>query len=194
MSPSPPDLWQRSLRLLSRATNDRHHHFRTPVFTTIDAEGRPQARTLVLRRFEQERLRCYTDRRSAKFGEILLHPWVQWLFWDPKSSIQLSVAGPTTEIDPVESLEAFRSLPKHGRKSYATIDKPGSTLPEPTDGLPNDWESMNLSETDYALPNFCVLETRMEEVDILHLDRAGHRRLKARRNDDGEWGFAWVVP
>jgi len=68
------DLAARLWKELARATQDRHHDWRTPVLATQGVAGSgPQARTVVLRRAEAATwtLRVYTDARSPKCSELI---------------------------------------------------------------------------------------------------------------------------
>jgi pyridoxine/pyridoxamine 5'-phosphate oxidase len=51
---------------LDRAVHDRHHEWRTPVLATVGEDGKPNARTVVLRQADAklQSLQFYTDRRS----------------------------------------------------------------------------------------------------------------------------------
>ncbi|MTB51031.1 hypothetical protein [Lewinella sp. W8] len=193
---TPEELWRACWKLLNRARADKKHPYATPVVSSVDAEGLPSSRVLVLRTCEESAgwLEGYTDRRSAKAGH-LHHPEAQfsWLFWDPKKQLQLRARG-RTEFLPAEiSSATFDQLPKHSRKAYATPEAPGTPLAEAGDGLPDDWDSRDLSATDYARDNFGIFRTTIETADILYLNRDGHRRVSAQRAPEG-WDFRWVVP
>ena len=57
---------------LQRAPLDKHHDWRTPVLATVDGQGRPQARTVVLRHADRatQTLVFFTDARSPKCAEL----------------------------------------------------------------------------------------------------------------------------
>ena len=212
---SPATLYETAWKHLLRAVNDKKHAFSTPSVSTVARSvdtpaSSPTPRTrdrapeqlaarsrrLVLRKAirEGDQLWCYTDRRSDKLTQLensggVLH----WLFWDRKSSLQLSGGGPTRELDRAEAERRFDALEKHSRKAYATTLPPGTPLAEAGTGLPEQWEEMTREETDFARQNFTVLVTELTYVDVLHLDRAGHRRVKGVKTD-GRWEFSWVVP
>lgn len=119
---------------------------------------------------------------------------LHWLFWDPKKQLQISATGSVRELAHPASRHLFMSLPKHSRKTYATTTSPGTSLPHATDGLPDDWEERSLQATNYALEQFCVLITKVECMDILWLNRAGHRRVSAERISPHDWKCSWVTP
>ncbi len=197
MAPPPPlpDLWEAAWKQLGRAVHDKRHPFRTPVFCTTALDGSPHARTLVLRKLlGQAELWCYTDIRSDKVKEIAQCASVQWLFWNPGSQIQLALHGQAKLLDAEQAAAIFHQLPKHSRKTYATLAAPATPLAAAGDGLPPQWETAELGATNYAEENFCVIVCKLEKADILSLSRAGHRRLSARREKEGSWKWQWIVP
>ena len=67
---------------LSRAQADREHPWRTPVLASVDSEGLPQARSVVLRKVcsDTQTLQIYTDSRSPKLSNYR-HPLrFNWYF------------------------------------------------------------------------------------------------------------------
>lgn len=195
MYSSPPDLWNNSWEQLAHAVHHKQHPFRTPTLCTRALDGSPHARVLVLRKLvEQSELWCYTDARSQKVQELKQYPRVQWLFWNPAKQLQIALSGQARLLDTIQTAEIFKQLPKYSRKTYAALHSPGSFLDQASDGLPPYWEKATLSETDYAQKNFCVLLCTLEKADILSLDKTGHKRLQATRDQGGAWQWQWVVP
>jgi pyridoxine/pyridoxamine 5'-phosphate oxidase len=197
MYEKPEDLWLAAWRLLTRANNDRKHAFRTASVSSVRPDGTPNARTVVMRKADREAgtIRLYTDLRSGKMTDLEAGAQLHWLLWDPKKQLQFGASGTVKRLERGRELERFAQLPKHGRKAYATLNGPGTSLTENTDGLPPNWEAMDESETDYAAANFCVLETVLERAEVLSLDRAqGHRRIRATKDETGNWALKWIVP
>lgn len=188
-------LWKQAWDLILTACEDSAHPYASPVLGSIHPPAVPRLRTVILREADREAatLRCYVDTRSMKINDLRQSPTLSWLFWDPESKLQVSASG-TSRLLRGEAVEAiFATLPKHGRKAYGTVDAPGTPLPSAASGLPEDWPGRELPETEYAGANFGVLETALERMDILQLQREGNRRLAVRR--DGErWHSEWIVP
>jgi len=92
-----PEIRQRIWVELQRATQDRHHEWRTPVLATTGADGLPNARTVVLRYANAKLgiLQMYTDSRSPKVAELLARPQVMLAFWSKRLSWQLRVRATT---------------------------------------------------------------------------------------------------
>ena len=84
-------VWQ----ALQRAPLDKHHEWRTPVLATVDTQGRPQARTVVLRQTDRDHatLTFFTDARSPKCAELRAQPQATLLFWSARLGWQLRAEG-----------------------------------------------------------------------------------------------------
>lgn len=189
-------LWETSWNLLKRGKVDPKHPFSTPVLCTLTPTLHPRSRTLVLRKVlrPEAQLWCYTDRRSQKAQDIAAHPAVSWTFWAPKPKIQLNVFGQAHWLATEKAQAIFRSLPQHSRKAYATLSAPGHPQQLPSDGLPENWDSRDLQQTNYAAANFGVMVTQIESMEILQLSREGHLRLRATRDLAQTWQLQWLVP
>lgn len=85
----PHRIWQE----LARATQDRHHDWRTPVLATVGADLQPNARTVVLRQAREPagELAFFTDGRSPKVAELQAQPQAVLVFWSARLRWQLRV-------------------------------------------------------------------------------------------------------
>lgn len=191
-------LWDLAWQQLVRANNDRKHPFRVAVISTVDQNGFPRARNVVMRKANRQEgsLLLYTDLRSRKIKEWQHSGTLHWLFWNPKSQLQVGARGTVERVDRAQELALFHQLPKHGRKSYATMQAPAAVGPTTPDGLPEDWPEMTIESTDYAADNFGVFKTNMLTFDILQLSRnEGHRRIAAERATVAEdWSLSRITP
>lgn len=197
MSLTPHDLLSARLQIereLQRAPHDRHHPWRTPVLATVDAQGLPQARTVVLRVVDASarRWRIYTDRRSPKVAELQAHPHAALVLWHPRAhlqlraqvSVQVWTAGPLVN----ETWQRMRQAPSAG--DYLSAQAPGSPLmvgdePHPTP----------LATSDPADHHLAVIECVSRSWDALWLDRAGHRRAAwCFERINGDDAGRWLVP
>ena len=189
-------LWEQAWDLILTSAGQAHRPFGTPAVGNAGSDGLPRQRTVVLRRADKAAatLTHYTDRRSVKAKELIGNPVFSYLFWDGDHRIQFSGHGPTRWSTKAEARDIFAALPKHGRRAYATILPPSTSMATGGSGLPPDWEERTLPETDYALDNFGVLVTRLVYADVLLLDREGNRRLTAIRDASDHWQLRWIVP
>lgn len=195
--------FERAWTLLRRGAVDKRHGFSLGTFTTMAPAGSylpsvPCSRTVVVRTVDSTTgtITCYTDVRSRKVDQLSSNPNAAWCLWDKRSNMQISAYGPVTIAHDETTRQQYLSLPKHSRKAYATLTAPGTAVTTGSrNGLPEDWEDVDLKATDYGAEHFAVLTTHLLSMDILELGRHGHRRLKASRDTiTGDWSLTWVVP
>ena len=169
------DIRQRIWMELQRATHDRHHEWRAPVLATVDANGMPQARTVVLRQASAAlgTLQIYTDRRSPKVAELAATPEVALAFWSKRLGWQLRVqaiasvqhTGP--EVDAVWS----RLSQSPAASDYLSACAPGDV-----------WHNTHTSGDSDKAPGhpgphqLAIITAQVQCVDWLELARSGHRR------------------
>ena len=193
---SIPSHWQQVWIILAKAVDTGDSAFSTPCVSTVADRETARSRVVVLRdcNAQDASLTFYTDARSIKLQHLRGGSNLTWCFWDPESQLQLIGGGPTNDVDASVRRKIWDDLPKHGRKAYATLHAPGTTLPDKGTDLPADWHSRELSATEYAFANFAVLRTRLLWAEVLHLDRSGNTRTAAKRTREGDWAFERLVP
>ncbi|UUX96761.1 pyridoxamine 5'-phosphate oxidase family protein [Aquabacterium sp. J223] len=168
-------VWQE----LARAVTDRDHAWRLGVLATVD-DGRPDARTVVLREVEPAArlLRLYTDARSAKVRQLLLQPrgclvlWSPGLSWQVRLDLELAV---DRDGLAVSSRWARLALTSSAR-DYLSPLAPGADLePTATPAPPLDRRN-----------HFAVLHGRVLGIDWLEIG-VPHRRAAWSRDGAGRW-------
>ena len=82
------------------------------VLSTIDPDGRPSSRTVLLRGIDDEGLYFYTDYGSRKGLALLSHPDVSVVFPWYSQHRQVIVYGHATPVDPDVSDAYFQSRPR----------------------------------------------------------------------------------
>ena len=175
-----PDIRPRIWQELQRATQDRHHEWRTPVLATVGADGAPQARTVVLRQAHANlaRLLVYTDSRSPKVGELAASPGVTLVFWSKRLNWQLRVrANMSVQTTGPEVEAAWAGLSQStAAGDYLSASAPGDALPV-------------TPSTPSTRHHLAVLTAQVRHMDWLELGRGGHRRAVF---DAHSW--AWRTP
>jgi pyridoxamine 5'-phosphate oxidase len=79
---------------------------------TADAEGRPSARTVLLRGFDHRGFRFYTNRRSRKGRQLAANPYCALVFrWAPFER-QITVTGRAEPLSDEESDTYFAARPR----------------------------------------------------------------------------------
>jgi len=181
---TPQDIRQHIWKELGRASQDRHHEWRTPVLATVGTDGSVNARTVVLREVnaQTQTLQIFTDARSSKVQELGQQAHAVFVFWSKRLGWQLRVradisvqtSGPEVQVlwDRVKQSAAAAD--------YLSATAPGSAL---TSAETVSGESVSADSNQH---HFARLTAQVSEMDWLELGRAGHRRAKMTQ-DLWEW-------
>ncbi|MDD1016487.1 pyridoxamine 5'-phosphate oxidase [Pseudomonas rubra] len=82
---------------------------------TVDAEGRPHCRVLLLKGFDQEGFTFFGNYQSAKGQELAANPYAAMTFFWPGLERQVRIEGPVARIDSQLSDRYFDSRPEASR-------------------------------------------------------------------------------
>jgi pyridoxamine 5'-phosphate oxidase len=170
---------------LTRATNDKHHEWRTGALATVNGEV-ADARTVVLREVDApaQTLRFFSDARAGKVAQIQAHPHGTLLMWSRRLSWQLRLRvtlSTQTEGLAVSSRWARLKLSPAAQDYLAPL-APGVALQTPT-AVGNRTSDTNSNRTAGATTTvteqrayFALLTANVVSMDWLELRATGHRR------------------
>ena len=179
-----PQIWKE----LGRASLDRHHEWRTPVLASADADGLPDARTVVLRQVDAVagQLTFYTDSRSPKVAQLQSQASAMLVFWSARLSWQLRVRVACSVITDGPEVEALWQGVKQSAAvgDYLSPRPPGALLP-PSSGMA-DAPKANVPA---PIHSFALLRAQVLQMDWLELSRDGHRRAQLSANT-----WDWLTP
>lgn len=179
-----PQIWKE----LGRASLDRHHEWRTPVLASADADGLPDARTVVLRQVDAGagQLTFYTDSRSPKVAQLQAQTSAMLVFWSARLSWQLRLRVTCSVITSGPEVEALWQGVKQSAAAgdYLSPRPPGALLP-PGSGRADAAEANVLESTH----SFALLRAQVLQMDWLELSREGHRRAQLSANT-----WDWLTP
>lgn len=179
---TPQEIRHQIWKELGRATQDRHHAWRTPVLSTTGADGFANARTVVLRAVDARahQLRIYTDARSSKVAELSQQPQATFVFWSPRLGWQLRVRASITLHTSGELVDNLWARVKQtpSASDYLSLVAPGQAL-----------ESREPSESVLPTSHFAVLNAQVVVMDWLELASTGHRRASLAADT-----WTWLAP
>ncbi|QKW16982.1 pyridoxamine 5'-phosphate oxidase [Verrucosispora sp. NA02020] len=161
------------------------------VVGTADAQGRPSARTVLLKGYDPAGFVFFTNHRSRKGVEADVNPYASLVFpWFPMQR-QVIVAGRVERIDRAETEAYFTSRPR-GSRLGAWASAQSSVLPDRA-ALDEAYRAVAERFADVdpipAPPHWGGLRVRPDSVEFWQ-GRASrlHDRLRFRRDADD-----WVV-
>ncbi|MFD1319883.1 pyridoxamine 5'-phosphate oxidase [Micromonospora sonneratiae] len=190
--------WQTQFdRWFSEAVAFRLPEPNAMVLATADVAGRPSARTVLLKGYDERGLVFFTNYESRKGVEALTNPYVSLVFpWIPMHR-QVVVCGTVTPVDREETEAYFASRPRRSQlgawaspqsrvlpdraaldqRFQATLDRFAGDEPVPA---PPHWGGLRVAPT--------TVEFWQGRASRLH------DRLRYRRTDEGEWIIERLAP
>ncbi|GGI90849.1 pyridoxamine 5'-phosphate oxidase [Halopseudomonas pertucinogena] len=85
------------------------------MLATVDGEGQPHLRTLLLKGFDDRGFVFYTNYQSAKGRQLLAHPVAAMTFWWPDLERQVRIEGRVEQVTDQESDQYYQSRPLGSR-------------------------------------------------------------------------------
>ncbi|MGB0847858.1 MAG: pyridoxamine 5'-phosphate oxidase family protein [Thiolinea sp.] len=197
---SPPSLqqlhtetWHR-LCAAAETADDTLHYL---SLSTVDHDGHPQSRLLVLRAVNSKQLTLefHTDIRSQKWAELQAKPQLTVLGYAPETRLQLRLKGNATLYAPDSKLNqaAWNQLSGWTRHSYCG-GPPGLELTAPDTqeiltAVPDE------AETACGQSFFGVIRVKVQSLDWFQHPRGQLRRALIEYSEDGSLLSArWIQP
>ncbi len=176
--PLDPELqafWDAAWQRLTRACVDHRAPWRTVQIGTVNADGLPEVRSVILRRVDRStrRLTIHTDTRSEKVTAWRSMPAASLHAWDPKARLQIRIGAQVVmRTGAALTADDWQRLSTGARQPFLQTTAPGSPIIAP--------DTLSDGPTDAAAPpdTFCVAHLLAGSVDLLELSTAGHRRAR----------------
>ena len=119
-----------------------------------------------------------------------------FVFYDHKLKIQMRIKTTSTiNYQNQITKEMWNKTKLLSRKCYLTSKDPSSFTSFPQDGIPEhlNGKEPEFEESEKGYINFTVVENKINEIDWLYLEIAGHRRLNLTfKNNKPE--YQWLIP
>jgi len=163
---------------------------------TVNGEGKPSARMVLLKRVDQEGFVFFTNYRSSKAKELENNANAALLFFWPQLEKQVRVEGTVTKTSPAESREYFASRPRGSQiGAWASPQSEVFAAREVLEKRQAELEEIYRDrEVDWPehWGGFCLRPDRIEfwkgRSDRLH------DRILYERNQDGSWSISRLAP
>ncbi|VTS07087.1 pyridoxamine 5'-phosphate oxidase family protein [Tuwongella immobilis] len=182
---NPTEAYAALSTVMARGVASAKHGFHLMTVCSLTLDGAPDARTVVLRRFDSvnREFVFHTDWRSPKVAQLQRDARVLLSLYDPRHRWQLRVpAVATLHHEDAVSLAAWKRSQPYSRSCYAIPHPPGE--PTPLDEL---WQPPLTIEEDNAAvyANFAVVVCQFQQLEVLELRASGHRRARFDWSADG---------
>ncbi len=164
------------------------------IVSTVDAEGRPSSRTVLLKGFDERGFVFFTNYDSRKARELAGNAHVSLLFpWHPVAR-QVIVSGTAARVGREETVAYFRTRP-HGSQLGAWASAQSSVLAS-RDELDRAYADLAarypVGEQVPVPPNWGGFRVTPQAVEFWQGRRNRlHDRLRYVRTPDGKGGKDW---
>ena len=102
-------------KLWSAICNHRPPDINAMTLATVDREGKPSSRTVLLKSVDERGFVFFTNYDSRKGHELAQNPNAALTFFWPELERQVCVGGSVTKLPPAESEAYFKSRPRGSR-------------------------------------------------------------------------------
>lgn len=96
---------------LKKAIETVKHDPNAMILTTVDSEGNPDSRVVLLKELLSDGLAFYTNLKSKKAAQIAFNNNVSVLFFWPENERQVRIKGKVVEISESEAIDYFLTRP-----------------------------------------------------------------------------------
>lgn len=168
--------------------------FHFPVISTIDKDGFPSSRTVVLRKIDKKNkiISFNTDIRSNKWLEIKDNEKISVNIYDTNKKTQIRILGiGVLNYNNTRWNSAWESTPNMSRECYSTPYSPSTIIKEPED-IDNYLKNITDKEFKKFKVNFGRIDVHIHTLDWLYLIHSGHRRAKFTY--DKKISMNWLAP
>ena len=164
--------------------------------STVDSQGRPSSRTVLLKYFDEDGFVFFTNYESKKAKQIEANPWVSMLFFWSDAARQVKIRGKAERIPTKESLKYFISRPR-GSQIGAWVSAQSSVITSRS-LLETKFQEMKekFSQKEVPLPSFWGgYRVVPEEVEFWQGRRNRlHDRFQYTKQEDGSWSIERLAP
>lgn len=165
------------------------------VLATVDKNGKPSTRTVLLKGVDERGFIFYTNYESRKGRELAENPHAALTFYWPDLERQVCAAGTISKLAPAESEAYFKSRPR-GSRLAAWASNQSDVVPDRA-ALDKKWDEMAAKfPNEIPLPpNWGGFVLKPERIEFWQgrLNRL-HDRFCYTRQADNSWKMERLSP
>jgi pyridoxamine 5'-phosphate oxidase len=166
------------------------------TLATVDKEGRPSARIVLLKGLDERGFVFFTNYESRKGQELEANPNAALVFYWPEQVRQVCVAGAVTKLSGAESDDYFRTRPR-GSQLEAWASQQSTVVPDRA-ALEAKWKELHAQHAGKDVPRppfwggYCLAPTRLEFWQ--GRPNRLHDRFRYTRQPDRSWQIERLSP
>ncbi len=169
-------------------------------FSTVDATGSPQVRTLVLRQIAETTITLFINTSSPKWQQLVKQPRCQALLWYPSLQIQYRLSGIAEALASDAIQDNWQKRPLRAKLLDYFYDRtaPQSSPMTSRAGLLEQFEALSqrVAPEDLKPSSAAIgLSVQLDHIDRLDLSQNDlpHERTLFERSENG-WIATALVP
>jgi len=165
------------------------------TLATVDRDGRPSSRTVLLKGVDERGFIFYTNYGSRKGRELADNPRAALTFFWPALERQVCVAGTVTKLPPAESDAYFQSRPRGSRLAAWASNQSGAIPDRAT--LEARWREVEqkFPEKVPLPPDWGGFVLQPERIEFWQGRSSRlHDRFSYVRQADGAWQVERLAP
>jgi pyridoxamine 5'-phosphate oxidase len=165
------------------------------TLSTVDGDGRPSSRVLILKAVDDGRWRFATSRTSRKGRELAVNPWAAANFHWREQGRQVRLRGRVMDAGPEQSAKDYLARPESSRIASA-VGRQSETLEDPAD-LDDALEEAGaeVAADPTAVPDhWAVYDLIPDEMEFWQADRDRRHVRLAYRLVAGSWESELLWP
>ncbi len=166
------------------------------TLATLDAEGRPSARIVLLKGVDDRGFIFYTNYQSRKGRELSGNPNAALVFYWPEIERQVCIAGPVSQVPPTESDAYFRTRPWGSRiAAWASEQSAGIADRQALETRWHTYEKQYPGPDVPRPPHWGGYVLAPERVEFWQgRPNRLHDRFRYARQPDGSWRIERLSP
>jgi pyridoxamine 5'-phosphate oxidase len=166
------------------------------TLATATHDGKPSARTMLLKGFDKTGFTFYTNYLSRKGKEISKNPAACMVFFWPELERQVRIEGTLEKVSKEESEKYFQSRPKESQ--LGAIASQQSQVISDRDTLENTWKELieKFADKDVPKPAYWGGYILKPQIVEFWQGRPGrlHDRIVYKRSDKNNWKIVRIAP
>jgi pyridoxamine 5'-phosphate oxidase len=182
-------------KLWSAVCNHRPADINAMTLATVDKDGKPSTRTVLLKSVDGRGFIFFTNYDSRKGRELAENPNAALTFFWPELERQVCVAGTVTKLPVAESEKYFRSRPRGSRLAAWASDQ--SEIVPDRAALEAKWRELEKKFPDEVPlpPNWGGFILQPERIEFWQGRPSRlHDRFNYARQADGSWKIERLSP